>query len=155
MNKNSSFSLNPNASNLVIHFNRSISTLVNYFCVDYDSLAINIDLVDFSNFDSSQIENLGSLFFGVTKLKYVNFKNFNSSKLSSLSGMFAYFPALSSIDLSYLDTSNVNEYSGVFYGCTNLRLIDIEGFNFNKDEIVMSDMFNGVNSLHYINIRKV
>ena len=140
---------------LEIHFNKAIQTLERYFDADYDHFAEYIESVDFSNFDSSEITSLAYLFNKVEKLKYVNFKNFKSSKLTTLSYMFSSCTALSSIDLSYLDTSNVNGFKGLFKGCWNLRLINITGFNFDKDNIVMDDAFSGLDYLRYIDLTRV
>ena len=140
---------------LKVYFNKKITSLESYFDIAYDRNTKNLMSLDFSNFDSSEITSTESLCKGCENLQYVNFKNFNTSKLLTVSDMFYGCSKLISIDLSNFVTSNVNNYTNLFSGCRSLRLIDISGFNFGADSNIFNGMFDGLDSLRYINLKNI
>ena len=154
---NEGFGINPliNYYPMKVYFNKKITSLESYFDIAYDGNTKNIISLDFSNFDSSEITSSELLCKGCENLKYVNFKNFNTPKLLTMSNMFYGCSKLISIDLSNFVTSNVNNYTNLFSGCSSLRLIDISGFNFGADSNIFNGMFDGLDSLRYINLKNI
>jgi surface protein len=151
------FGINPKVDiyPLKIYFNKKITSLESYFDIAYDANTKNLISLDFSNFDSSEIKSTESLCKGCENLQYVNFTNFNTSELLTVSDMFYGCSKLISIDLSNFVTSNVNNYTNLFSGCRSLRLIDISGFNFGADSNIFNGMFDGLDSLRYINLKNI
>ena len=115
----------------------------------------NILSVDFTNFDSSNIEKVNSMFYGCTSLEEINLDNFQTSgKIEDMSYMFYGCTNLKLIDLSKLITSSVENMNLIFSGCNSLKYLDISNFDMTK--LTNADeMFNGLDRLEYINIFNV
>ena len=74
---------------LDIYFSYPINSLKDIFVLlDKNSKPNNIYWVDLSNFDSSSLENLESMFSECLFLNEINFKNFNTSKVTNMANMF-------------------------------------------------------------------
>ena len=91
-----------------IHFNESVKSLANFFSYRSnfnigDENNKNIISVDFTNFDSSMVEEVSSMFQGCTSIEEINFNNFQTSgKIKDMSNMFYDCSSLKEIDLSRL-----------------------------------------------------
>ena len=58
------------------------------------------------------------MFSGCENIKYIHFTNFNTSNVNNMSHMFCECESLNSLpDISKWNTSNVNNMSLMFYGC--------------------------------------
>ena len=70
--------------------------------------------LDLSNFNTSKVTNMDSMFFasGLTSL---NLSSFNTSKVTDMSYMFYDMRNLTSLDLSNFDTSKVTNMNSMFY----------------------------------------
>ena len=75
--------------------------------------------------------------------------NFNTSRVTCMGSMFCGCEKLSSLDLSRFDTSNVWDMDNMFAGCKSLTQLDINNFNTSKVTI-MHAMFLGCESLKTI-----
>ena len=82
-----------------MYFKEPITTLLKFFYSE-DKQVANIKYIDFSNFDSSSIEDMSYLFFGCTSLESVNFGDFDASKVTDMRYMFANCFTIKSINLS-------------------------------------------------------
>ena len=82
------FEINADVS-LDIYFTHPIKSLEKFFDITngYSWLS-RIFWADFSNFDSSSLENIQSLFYGCNSLQEVNFANFNTSFIINMANMF-------------------------------------------------------------------
>lgn len=69
--------------------------------------------IDLSNFDTSNVTNMQNMFDGCSNLTSVDVSNFNTSKVTRMGNFFCDC-RLSSVDLSSFDTSNVWEMQGMF-----------------------------------------
>ena len=101
---------------------------------------LNILEVDISKLDTSQIENMSSMFKGCSQLTSLNFGNINTATLTSMAEMFYGCSKLTSLDLNAFDTSNVNDMMNMFYQCKKLEELHIESFD-TSNVVDMTSMF--------------
>ena len=112
-----------------ITFESPLTSLLNFFDINGDLNADKIISIDFSNFDSSKIENLGYLFYGCSALKSIDFSTFDSSLVTNMESMFDGCSSLELIDLSKLDVPLVKSMKNMFKNCSSLKTIDLSNFN--------------------------
>ena len=182
INENTKYSVNDSftiqANNTIeIHFSSPVSSLYNFFSVDYDPNIVNIISIDFSNFDSTFVTNIAYMLSGLNQLKSLNLSNFNTSLVTDMENMFYNCTQLESLDLSKFSTSLVTNMAGMFYncnqleslnlsnfvtlsvtnmnrmfyGCTKLELLDISNFDSSKITNLQM-MFEGLSSIKYLNL---
>ena len=120
---------------------------LNYIFYDCDK----IYKIDFSNFDSSQVTAMSSVFDYCTSLVSINFTNFNTSKVTTMFQMFRLCKSLVSLNVSNFDTSNVENMHLMFYGCLQLKSLDLLTFN-TSNVNTMYFMFSDCSSLKYLNL---
>ena len=109
--------------------------------------------IDFTDFDSSLVENINNMFEDCKSLKKINFGNFQTSKVENMLKVFKYCESLLSVDLSSFDTSNIISFSQMFYNCINLKSLDLSKFN-TSSCISTSDMFYCCESIKSIKLSK-
>ena len=87
-----------------------------------------IESIDLSGFDTSNVIDMGCLFSECHKLKEIKgIDKFNTSKVKGMRGMFNNCHELETIDLSGFDTSNAIDMECMFNGCNKLKkIISIE-----------------------------
>ena len=107
--------------------------------------------VDFTNFDTSQVVNMEKMFLECQLLKYIDVSNFNTSKVTNMKSMFEGCNSLKSLDVSHFDTSNVINMNLMFSECVSLESIDVSNFNTSK-VIYMGNMFEMCLKLKSINV---
>ena len=107
-----------------------------------------LENLDLSQFDFSNVINMGWMFNKCHKLKEIKgIKNFKNYQLKEILGMFGECNELEFIDLSNFDISNVEDLAGMFKECHKLRQIKgINNFKFYKN-IKINDMFKGCSEL--------
>ena len=138
-------------SKIEIHFSNISKSLEKFFSSEIDPNVAKITSIDFSHFDTSLIENITSMFYGCSSLKYVDLSFFDTSKIVDMSNMFLNCSSLEIIDLSSFVTSSVTNMNSMFSGCESLKFLDIS--NFNMEKITNGEsMFNGTKNLRYINL---
>lgn len=81
----------------------------------------NIEQVNLSGFDTSNVIDMCSMFYGCEKLKKLNLHNFDTSKVEIMGGMFNGNRNLEELDLSAFDTSKVDTVIGMFKDCEKLK----------------------------------
>ena len=116
-----------------------------------DNLLANILDIDVSNFNTSNVTNMHSMFSGMSKITSLDVSNFDTSKVTNMSHMFNSMHNLSSLNLSNFDTSNVKEMYNMFYDMFNLNTLNLSDFNTSK-VIDMRQMFSGVRSLTSLDV---
>ena len=102
--------------------------------------------LDLSGWDTSQVTNMGDMFLGCSSLASLDLSGWDTSRVTDMWGMFHECPSLSSLDLSHFDTSRVERMGCVFYGCPSLSSVDLSGW----DTSMVTDMgymFDGCCSL--------
>ena len=110
-----------------------------------------VDVIGFdgSNYDTSKIKLMQSMFASAYFLKNVNFSNFNTKNVISMNSMFYDCNSLVEMDLSSFDTSQVTDMSFMFYNCNSLETLNLSNFN-TSDETFMFSMFNKCSKLSKI-----
>ena len=112
---------------------------------------INITKIDFSNFDSSKVENMWGMFFGCSSLISLNLNNFDTSSVKKMDAMFIYCSSLKSLDLSNFNTSSVTSMVNMFYGCYSLISLNLSNFD-TSSVTEMYYMFYNCRALKTLNI---
>ena len=105
---------------------------------DYIRYISNIDL---SNFDTSMVTDMSSMFAGMNQIRELNLSRFDTSKVTNMSSMFKGMYGFTSLDVSNFDTSNVTDMSSMFEN--TWQLISLNLLNFNTSKVKkMNSMFN-------------
>lgn len=93
------------------------------------AVKLQIQSIDFTNLDTSGVENMEGLFKGCSSLKTLNLNIFDTSKVTDMAYMFEGCSKLSGLDLSSFDTSKVTDMSAMFYCCYALTGLDLSSFD--------------------------
>ena len=95
-----------------VYLNKDSSKM---FYLEYNGQKIkNILDMNLSNFDTSNVTNMQSMFSGMPNLTTLNLSNFNTSKVTDMSGMFNTMPNLTTLNLSNFNTSKVTDVRYMF-----------------------------------------
>ena len=101
--------------------------------------------IDLSNFDTSGVTSMKSMFKGCKYLKYINFKNFDTSNVKSMASMFEECYSLESLDLSSFNTLNLEEMTEMFKSCYSLVSINLSNFITTKVKKINELFYNCYN----------
>ncbi len=88
----------------------------------------NIETLDLTYLDTSQVTNMRSM-FSYSKIKTLDLSNFDTSKVTNMSYMFYNCPNLTNINLSSFNTSKVTNMNMMFCSCSNLTTLDLSSFD--------------------------
>lgn len=109
-----------------------------------------IEHLDYLN--TSEVENMGSMFSNCTSLETLDLSSFNTEKVTNMSEMFVGSPNLRTINLPKgFIGSNVTDLNGMFRGCASLTELDLSGSNAEKVKD-MYKMFYGCVVLSNLNL---
>ena len=111
----------------------------------------NILEVDLSNFDTSKVTNMASMFNAMPKLTSLNLSNFDTSKVTNMSYMFSAIRNLITLNLSNFDTSKVTNMQYMFAGMHNVTTLNLSNFDTSK-VTNMQYMFAGMRNLTALNL---
>ncbi|MGY0165355.1 BspA family leucine-rich repeat surface protein [Lactococcus petauri] len=101
---------------------------------------------NFTNVDTSEVNNMHSVFQGMSSLEELDLSNFNTSKVTDMLAMFSGASSLRELDLSTFDTSKVKGMNYMFNDMTSITTLNVS--NFNTEEVIAFDgMFRGMTSL--------
>ena len=104
------------------------------FMFAYDD---NLNSLDLSKFDTSQVTTFEAMFVGCEKLTSItglnNWDTTAATDMSSMSSMFAYDSSLQKLDLSSFDTRNATQYN-FFLGDNKLWYLKIGKYTQLKDD---------------------
>ena len=106
----------------------------------------NILEIDLSHFDTSEVTNMGGMFYGMSNLTTLNVSHFDTSKVADMSLMFHGMRDLSALNLSSFNTSQVTDMHNMFYGMSNLTTLNVSHFDTSK-VTNMGLMFYGMSGL--------
>ena len=107
--------------------------------------------MDFSNFNTQNIDDMECMFYQCSSLKELNISNFNTKKVTNMGHMFYGCSSLSTLNLSNFDTSNVTSMSCMFELCESLKSLDLSNFNVQKVNNMVW-MFCDCSALEYLNL---
>lgn len=109
-----------------------------------------IEHLDYLN--TSEVENMGSMFSNCTSLETLDLSSFNTEKVTNMSEMFVGSTNLRTINLPKgFIGSNVTALNGMFRGCVSLTELDLSGSNAEKVKN-MGSMFYGCVALSNLNL---
>ena len=89
----------------------------------------NLEGVDLSNFNTSNVTDMGQMFSQCQSLTSLDLSNFNTSNVTDMGQMFSQCQSLTSLDLSNFNTSNVTDMGQMFSQCQSLTSLDLSNFN--------------------------
>ena len=87
------------------------------------------EIVDMKYLNTSQVTDMGGMFFDCHELTSIDVSNFNTTQVTYMSAMFNGCYNLTSLDLTNFNTENVTEMVGMFRACLNLESLDVSSFN--------------------------
>ena len=103
-------------------------------------LCKELEYLDLSNFDTSNVNDMEGMFNKCNKLKEIKGINqFNTVKVKNMRVMFHNCYELKYLDLSNFDTSKVTNMIGMFDSCNKLKYLNLLNFVINCDT---EDMLN-------------
>ena len=108
-------------------------------------------IIDVSNFDTSKVTTMSTMFGWCQKVKTLDVSNFDTKNVTSMACMFYSCTSLTSLDVSNFDTHNVTLMNNMFYGCSSLTSLDVSSFDTSK-LTTMLYMFADCRSLTSLNV---
>ena len=102
--------------------------------------------INLSNFSTSKLLYANNMFNGCASLESLDLSNFNTSKVTNFSNMFRDCQKMKEINLSNFDTSSATTFANLFHNCSSLTTLDLSSFNTNK-VTYMGSMFYNCSSL--------
>ena len=117
----------------------------------YEQKIKNILELDLSSFDTSKVENMHWMFYGMRNLTTLDLSNFDTSKVTGMGGMFENMSNLTSLNLSSFDTSQVTRMAEMFRDMSNLTSLNLSSFN-TSQVTNMYSMFSGMSNLTTLNL---
>ena len=106
----------------------------------------NLTSLNLSNFDTSQVKDMRNMFYGMSNLTTLNLSSFDTSKVTNMGSMFLGMSNLTTLNLSNFDTSKVTDMHFMFYGMSNLTSLNLSSFDTSK-VTTMERMFYGISNL--------
>ena len=106
----------------------------------------NLTTLNLSSFDTSNVTNMKAMFAGLFRLTTLDLSNFDTSKVTDMSDMFSYMSSLTNLNLSNFDTSKVEHMNDMFINMSNLTTLDLSNFDTSK-VVNMDSMFLGMTNL--------
>ena len=130
--------VSPEEDNTIIYANEDCTLMF------YD-LSVLTSL-DFSNFDTSRVTNMRSMFIYSGSLTSLDLSKWNTSNVTDMNYMFSGCGSLTSLDVSNFNTSNVTSMEAMFNSCESLTSLDVSNFN-TSNVPSMNNMFNSCSNL--------
>ena len=114
---------------LEIIFNNNITNMKQFF-----EKCTNIISLDFTKFNTENVDNMELMFNECYKLKEIKGINkFNTRKVTDMSAMFQECNELEYLDLSNFNTENVNNMAWMFNQCNKLKYLNLLNFTINGE----------------------
>lgn len=89
----------------------------------------SLETLDLSSFNTEKVTNMSEIFVGSTNLRTINLpKGFIGSNVTDLNGMFRGCARLTELDLSGSNAEKVKDMCKMFYGCVALSNLNLSGF---------------------------
>ena len=117
-----------------------------FYSRNYEQKIKNILELDLSSFDTSKVESMHWMFFGMRNLIALNLSNFDTSRVTEMYGMFRDMSNLTTLNLSSFNTSRVTDMGGMFSGMRNLIALDLSNFD-TSNVWDMGGMFENMSNL--------
>ena len=102
----------------------------------------NITSLNVSDWDTSNIANMGYIFNNCDLLTELDLSNWDTGKVTTMAYMFNSCDLLTSLDIRNFDTSKVSNISSMFNGCNKLHTLRLDNCNNNTiSKIIKSGNF--------------
>lgn len=88
--------------------------------------------LDLSDWDTSNISDMSSMFSNCYALTYIDLSKFNTSNVNNMWGMFSNCYSLTNLDVSRFNTSNVTSINEMFAGTGKINMIDMSKWDLSK-----------------------
>ena len=98
----------------------------------------NINTIDTTNWNSSNITTMGYMFYYNSSLKTINLNNLDTSNVTNIHSMFYYCYNLTTLDVSNWNTSKINVLGSTFMGCSNLTTLNINTWTLSSTNKITS-----------------
>lgn len=108
----------------------------------------DVEYLDLSNFDTSNVKHMNNMFNSCVFLKDVNLSSFNTSNVVDMDYMFYNCYSLTELDLTNFDTSKATNVGCMFFNCNYLTRI------YASDKFILNDATDGVNMFWCCNVLK-
>ena len=131
-----------------VYLNKDAHSMFN---LGYDGREVNILSLDLSNFDTSRVTDMSSMFSNMFNLTSLNLSNFDTSRVTDMNSMFRNMFNLTSLNLSNFNTSKVTNMGSMFDGMHNLANLNLSNFDTSK-VTNMYGMFDGMHNLANLNL---
>ena len=115
----------------------------------FDGFEKLASIVDIAHLDTSNVTQMGYMFYGCSSLTALDVTPFDTSKVVYMYDMFCGCSSLTALDVTHFDTSNVTDMYCMFYGCSSLTSLDLSSFDTSNVEC-MECMFADCSSLETI-----
>ena len=107
--------------------------------------------INFKNFNRARVKDMNYLFYNCSSLRYLNLSSFNTTSVTDMGYMFAHCNSLYSLDISHFNTENIEKMNYMFLDCQALKSLDISHF-ITSNVLQMHGMFENDISLKYLNL---
>ena len=101
----------------------------------------NVDTLDLTGLDTSNMTSMSMMFYKSTSLKSIDVSGFDTSKVVNMNGMFWECSNLTSINISNFNTSKVTDMNNMFAECSNLITLDLSNFD-TSNVIYMGNLYS-------------
>ena len=89
----------------------------------------NKSFVDLTDLDISELDNLSYIFYG-SNMEVVDISGWDTSNVTTMENMFCFCDKLKNIiGIENLDVSKLQSANAMFYGCQNLVELDLTNWN--------------------------
>lgn len=110
-----------------------------------------LEKLDVSGFDTSRVRIMREMFDSLSSLKELDVSNFNTSNVENMRYMFYNVNKMKKLNLSHFDTGNVRDMEGMFAEMISLESLNLS--NFNTGRVVnMRNMFYSATSLQSLDL---
>ena len=111
-----------------------------------------LESLKIGNFNTSSINDMESLFYGCKSLISLDLSNFDTKLVTNMANMFYECESLTSLNISNFNTSSISNMYSMFYQCNKLVFLDLSKFDTSKVSL-MKNMFNGCSSLISLDLK--
>lgn len=99
----------------------------------------NIKSLDTTNWDTSNVNYMNSVFNGCSYLTSMDVSKWDTSKVTNMGSLFFNCSYLTSLDLSEWDVSNVTDANGIFSKCSSLTTL-IDGHESESNVVALNGL---------------
>ena len=91
--------------------------------------------IEFNNINTSRVKNMSGMFTSCHNLTSIDISSFDMSEVTNTAAMFYYDSSLTKISLHNKGGANLANSINMFGNCSNLKYIDMRGFNFGTSSL--------------------